>query len=486
MGKVAKKRSPTKRNPIKRSPAKKSIPKKRSPVKRSPVKRSPVKKSIPKRRSPSKRSPVKRSPVKRSPVKKSIPKRRSAVKKPTSGKRFVRSHDKFDMAINNYKPKVNFTYDPSVTYVDLAKYIFPKVKKIEGPVTFNVLKPTNNLKRILGRNPPLLLMIGDIHVGNESCFKCIQEDGCYTLYPFNSKKYNFISILNDIGEKYQVDLFLENWYNKAWRKTDNFGKFISGDRSLSALEQLDSDLAACSTRHVNVMQEILCPYNNINVHFGDPRKSFDDQNVRSENIRDLYDSIDGLIFFMKQKNFSFKEFAIFMKQIYPQEKISDIIELLRVRFMHGMKHFFQYMRTNKIMEKYSKVHKQIRQLPNELQDIFYKFNLDTIMSFEYNLLDEDISELSIENQYNKIMEMISKTSILNSFWLGVSTVDLYSLSRALKTPTRGGLPSQLSVFYFGNKHISNMITFLVQNELYELSTEHSFFSESPKCLKLNT
>ena len=70
------------------------------------------------------------------------------------------------------------------------------IKTIEGPVNSIILKPNKNLYEKLGRNGPIIMLLGDYHDVRKAnrCETCIISDGCYSLY----KKSSLITYLDTI------------------------------------------------------------------------------------------------------------------------------------------------------------------------------------------------------------------------------------------------------------------------------------------------
>jgi hypothetical protein len=98
----------------------------------------------------------------------------------------------------------------------------------------------------------------------------------------------------------------------------------------------------------------------------------------------------------------------------------------------------------------------------------------------------------IENSDN-IETLPNITKILYRMPLKIFLVDMYTISRSLKT-FKGGLPSQLSVIYLGGIHIQNIMYLL--NDLYtsvqkygkEIDTNNISFDyvkNIDKCAKKN-
>jgi len=382
-------------------------------------------------------------------------------------------------------------YDPSLSYLDVLPYL-SKIRYIEGPVRYLVMTPTERLKNILGRNPPIIIALGDEHEIRTKCGLCGPGNGCYTLYESELNGNSFLGYFNKLGEKFQVDFFYESWVNKQYRKQlaeEKLGKskYVF---SKSALVDMMYLLRECSMKHTNISQYISCPYKSINTHYVDVRKNFSGiediylerrdgkLNIKNTSIKEyseIFENIDGIIPYMKDKDFTFTEFKTIFENVFKGEKVGDVLDLMIQRFTIGADRFYkEVFRTNPLMIKYSKVHKQIRQLPIELQDILYTYPIWTFQDFQ---LVEGINRMSDEVEYEIVMyNLKNRIHELDVNWLGVSGVDLYYLARTLKIPKWDsklgeGNPTQISLIYLGDNHINLTKDFLVKSGLFIINKE---------------
>jgi hypothetical protein len=411
---------------------------------------------------------------KRSRRKKSIKKARSKRRSPK-------------MSIKTF---TKFNYDSSISYNDILPHL-DKIKFIEGPVRYIVLTPTNRLEEMLGRNPPLIVCLGDIHQGNDVCKNCDEQsddqEGCYTLYGNRITENNkdLLGYFDQLGKKFKVDFFFEEWKSKLWRKEVAVGlPFILTPHKNSALAMLVSRIPTCAIKkELFENEKNPCPYKFMNVHYVDIRKNFDDNGIlnviesgeaekylkTSSNLDfiDLYDNIDGLIDYMKVKDFKFKKFINIIQSVYKDIDPEELLDLMILRFTVGANTFFKrYFRENPIMKKYSKVHKQISQLPEDLQELMYTYSIRT-MDQKFFTEYEELINSDMETKYESIMYLLEMSHQIDINWFGLSGVDLYYIARTLKVPT-GGSPTQLSLVYLGDGHINFIGGFLLKHGLYKI------------------
>jgi len=519
MRKSPKKRSTRRKSPIKRSTRRKSTSRRKSPVKRKSTSRrkSPTKrKSTSRRKSPTKRKSTSRrkSPVKRKSTKRRVSSPRKETvyqgynkQVPSSYVPHMKGSPNALVPVHQQQRLTALQYNPSLSYLDVLPYL-SKIKAVEGPVRYLVLTPTPKLKNMLGRNPPTIVGLGDSHRGRQKCASCKPVDGCYTLYEAELNGNSLLGYFNKIGERFQVDFFYEAWVTKQWRKQSARGNVIEfqGYENGSALYDITDFVTVCSMKHTNVAQYISCPYKTMNTHYVDVRKNFRDATFLEErngelviadpSIKDyseIFDNIDGLLMYMKQMSFSFAQFKKIFEGAFRGERVGDVLDLILKRFELGADRFYKTVfRTNPLMIKYSKVHKQIRQLPQELQDIMYTYD---IWSFDNDFrlpnaggAGDQRSGKSDEEKYETVMStLVNDITNLDAHWLSVSGVDIYYMARTLKIPSRKSLnvdahPTQLSLVYLGDNHIANIKDFLVRNRLFEVDIEARQRDLEDKCV----
>jgi len=96
-----------------------------------------------------------------------------------------------------------------LTPPEIANIINQNLVQLNGPMYGALLIPKDEFTQILGRTPPVFLLLGDYHVGNKQCKTCPMGT-CYSLYKDNPTFYKFLSKLaKDFN--ISIDLFLEHW-----------------------------------------------------------------------------------------------------------------------------------------------------------------------------------------------------------------------------------------------------------------------------------
>ncbi len=457
------KKSHAKKSHAKRQQHKKSNPKK-SPVKKSPVKKSPVKKS-PVKKSPVKKSPVKKSPVKKSPVKRSPAKRSSVKKSAFRKKRFK----KFEVKeVEQSQDLTQYSFYREIERVrnwnadTIADILKSQIKSVEGPISISILKPTTKLNKILGREGPVYLLFGDMHVGNFRCKDdCLMKDNCFSFYMNNPSIVNF---LNTIGKHIHTDLFFEMWLSKHRRHNlyrenfDNRNQKFLGREATSALNEIRGYLVHCLSYDPNLKKK--CKALNFYVHMSDPR------HLEQDNI-------DGLL--REHMSYeSYEEFKSLWKKNFNDFSLNEFLNLVWERVRLGPEEFLKkFIRHHPMFVKHSKINKQLSKIPNELQDIFYndyiQDNFDNKCQLPQNV--KSISHLDERLKYNYLKDIVAykkdkyDNEVNKCYWSGdIADLDLYFLGRSLKIPENGPY-TKLGVAYFGDHHVRNITNLLVNHDL---------------------
>ncbi len=389
------------------------------------------------------------------------------------------------------------------TIINIIKDI---LKKVEGPISYFLLKPTDKMKQMLGHRPPIIILFGDRHTGDNKCIECKEEDGCLSFYGGNPSVSNFFSYLSRIAH---VDVFLETWYSKTDRELGKIKGKHKKDYN-SALVEFKKFISPC----LSLKDKKDCTVKDYYIHMSDPRYHYDPRKIDSIfQIIAKYDlpmfklQVDELLKDKDGYNPDYREVLIL------------VLEALELGTKEFIKKVFRY---NPIIQKFSKIYKQLSKLPEELQDLIYNNYFDTIeeadkplykcmkphkflMSFDYTKFqypsdDESIikykddiigrAELPVEPLYkdlrNKINSypMIEKQGSFCSL-LGVSSgLDLYYLGRTFKKAydeQKKETVSEISIGYFGAAHVKNIVNFLSKNGLYEIIEDK--YNDS-KCLRL--
>ena len=360
----------------------------------------------------------------------------------------------------------------------IIKQLLSDIKILDGPISFSILIPTKKLNKILKRQAPIMILLGDEHSCGSRCIDNMKtQSGYYSLYDDTFLKYidNFA-----LTNKIKIDFFIENWIDK-----DIDNPVFKSNKTNSAIYYMLENVTKCYRKKNN------CEYNNIYFHYGDPRNSNNqDINIILKNgFSNTYLELQNKIKMLNRLN--------------NNNLLNDItlLEILKKRIELGSNEFIKFAIDNQVMQKYSKVIKQLKQLPDELQKLFLDYNnyhkensyknnfCNNIDNYNneyknyYNIFKKinsinDYTEYNNEKYYNFdiIKKIISRNDNIDSsdkynikrnecFFYGiVPTLDLYTLSRSLKLVTQ----SKLCIYYLGNDHIQTMINFLSDKKLYTI------------------
>jgi hypothetical protein len=403
------------------------------------------------------------------------------------------------------------------TIINIIKDI---LKKVEGPASYCLLKPTDKMKDILGHRPSIIILFGDIHYGDKKCLECKEEDGCLSFYGGNPTIHNFFSYMSRIAH---VDVFLETWYTKVDRELGRI-KSKSSKTHNSALVEFKKFSSPC----FNLKDKKDCQVKDYYIHMSDPRYSNDPKNI---------DGIFEIIATYDLPSFKLQIELILTDKEGNHPDYREVIILCIQALELGTKEFMnKVFRYNPIIQKFSKTYKQLSKLPEKLQDLIYNKYFDTLtslkqignytvnrsdiskcmqpqkMSFDFNytkfkypshnkdiVIYEDDSgrgDIPAEVFYEGLKEILKtysrpkkqQTDKDKSFCslIGLDTgLDFYYLGRTFKksyNEQKEEKVSEISVGYFGANHVNNIMEFLVRNGLYTL--EDKYILDDSKCLRL--
>ena len=308
-----------------------------------------------------------------------------------------------------------------------------------------VMIPNKILLKELGKEGPVLVLLGDVHTGNEKCdFICQPKGGCYSLYTPST----FLKFVDKLAKKHSisVDFFLEIWLSESVRRAMSHGVLHNQDPGShnSAIMESILEAAAC-TSHMSDR----CHFPHVRTHLSDPRRV---------DLLSKYNA-EWLMFniFNELSMYSVDKYRAKLEEIYPGFQSSYLLSLISrmCRSEYTMHDFF----SEPFFQKYSRVYHEWVQLPRQVREVILnksekerhiKFKRkDESREFgEYKIL---FDKLIIENLYdfNPILKPRSQSAIY------VLLVDIYTIARALKR-FRHGLDSELSIIYLGNDHIKNI------------------------------
>lgn len=384
----------------------------------------------------------------------------------------------------------------------LINLIHGKLKTIEGPVSYYLLKPTQKMKEIMRGRPPIIILFGDIHSKNNKCsIQCKEEDGCFSFYGDNPTITNFFSYISKFAT---VDLYLEMWFDKTRRTKKQLDMYHKLEGQSSALGEFRSFVKPC----LNLEDKKDCQVKDYRIHMTDPRGAFQSNNI------------DSIMSYAITK-YDFQKFKRHVKKYLPDVDYRKLMTLALQSLKLGTKEFMKKVfRYNSIIQKFSKVYKQLSKLPIELQNLiynnyYYETSSDTsklcmkpepnmppfdFKNFEYPKEDiivyrdfEQVIDINPEDMYNSIQEITRKYKIRDDLDISICNMtgfttglDFYYLGRTFKLTKddKSNLNvsgNEISIGYFGDGHVEQIQKFLVNNGLYTL--EISKFNND-KCLRL--
>ena len=368
-----------------------------------------------------------------------------------------------------------------LTPPEIANIINQNLVQLTGPIYGVLLLPKAEFTEILGRVPPVFLLLADDHIGNTQCADCPMGT-CYSLYKDNPTFYKFLSKLaKDFN--ISIDLFLEHWTGPEEREKNVFrGK--SKIRENSALIESSNLMIPCiGQRKENKLRQS-CFFTEFRTHNADPRKTY-------YNHFDRYTGDTILVFlnyFTKQNSA-----AISLHNVYPgfnvyQELLSlysakDNVETINLYFNSAF--FKEYSRTlhefyqlpipvqTELMERL------LNEAKNDTGEQYMMSRDSSIRTEMVTALTDFIRDNSKINE-SKLQVIIEKALYTLSISFGATLVDIYTISRALKS-FDGGLSSQLSVVYQGVYHIGREF-FLLATYYDAVQTWSSPTAETDKCI----
>jgi hypothetical protein len=397
----------------------------------------------------------------------------------------------------------------NMTPLQIAGQLERDLQQLEGPIYASVLVPKPELERILGRKPPVFLLVGDSHNGIHMCDSCKKPE-CYSLYKNKGKgndRSTFLDYLDDQTKKnWIIDVFFEKWYGKDFRKSgkkshdrsdifdynpnERESSHAKGEQA-SSLHDWSYILRPCIGYIQNPIKykannTSQCDYTHFRIHEGDVRHASYD-NIFEKILRSLCYNI--LSFKKEQFDNYLYTFDRFKSKLE-----SDLFDTTRdIGFTRGMgftecMDFITLMCTDgttikSVIEhpasKYGRTIHELNQLPRELYDgiinnpelglVFDNSSNNTILKqfrphilhlcqllknimANSTILGKGITKDEL-NQYAQIVKLfIEKSGVLH---FNTAIVDLYTIARALKPFKKGyetSLYSQLAVSYFGTAH----------------------------------
>jgi hypothetical protein len=208
--------------------------------------------------------------------------------------------------LNNNKTK-NEYYDVIINNA--------RIKKLSGPVTFQILEPNievfKRLKRDYNIQLPIVILVGDEHYSSEGqCKNCNIEKNCYPIY-----SNEFISLLDNLSNKgFSVDIYTENIITEKMREyllkanDDRILTYLKKKfelyRKNEMLPMLRENILSCYIKELKGtdIYDKFCPSKNIRWHYADVRFNINFKKYSMEskffylfNIQEQIKDLVGLI-----------------------------------------------------------------------------------------------------------------------------------------------------------------------------------------------
>jgi hypothetical protein len=351
-----------------------------------------------------------------------------------------------------------------MTPLEISNEIINDINRLEGPVYTALLIPNDKLKQILGYNPPVILLLGDYHTGNDKCTSCILDKKCYSLYDTS-----FLNYLNTkaVESNWSIDLFLENnWTLKKDLESSNVIKEVMGS---SALYNIRGNLKDCIGSRQTKFKPY-CDFDNFRTHDTDPRylNNMKDDRYITQDHKYTGDSLTRrLSYFSKKGSYiTIKDINIF-KQLLETEfqgfTANEILE--QMKKILSNKTPIDFFLDEPFFQAHSRMYHEFAQLPVPIRNTLHK-NMKSVYKYtteeEYEYDQEDLDRyfdlfLNTDKYDPTVSYQTFPDDLTGNINFTLLSVDLYTISRALK---KFEPLSQLSVIYQGKTHIMNEIGLL--------------------------
>ena len=322
-----------------------------------------------------------------------------------------------------------------ISPTEIANLLSP-IESFEGPIHAKVMIPNARLYEELGRQGPVLVLLSDIHNGNnKKCDKiCDPKDGCYSLY----KPSTFIRFVDTLAKQHSisVDVFIELWLPESSRAASRVESKYN-----SALVDVLRETVSCTSRMAR------CPFPHVRTHLSDPRIVDPKSKYNAEAI---FSTLKFAV--------NIKEYPEGLESLYSGFGGTYLISLMsRMCTSSYTMHDFV---SEPFFQKYSRTYHEFAQLPKKIQSSFLKQSNKYLKQIPAH--HKLRSELFFKNLIHEGFYDSNTNPVqfeVESIPIYAQLVDIYTISRAIKL-FRGGLDSQLSVMYFGDSHTKGISTLI--------------------------
>ena len=373
------------------------------------------------------------------------------------------------------------------------------ISSISGPVSFYYFRPTNKFSKL-----PLIMLFGDYHKSQENVSNSSMEkkSDCY-----NISDPELLKLFDTLGsEDYPVDFYTE---------TSFVGTGTTFDGEMKSLTT--GDMVSCYHHRLRDTKYDKCPTQNIRWHAGDILKASDrygSKYIDNKNSNNTLSEYKNTSKNYKGNLYVESELELVFSMIKNGETLTkEYFERTSYRTFENFKHFIKYIFWDNNFQNFGSA------IFSELSDTSYqsainkqfkKQSLDELKNTNiwvklYSLSLKKIFEEYTKEELKKIQTEIESTTLENiheeskqKAWKSISAItwplsDIYVLARMLKKPTDNNI-SSLSIGYFGNAHIRNIVYLLSSLDTildmkdgskYELVTSIDFDkSKKSRCLRM--
>jgi hypothetical protein len=343
------------------------------------------------------------------------------------------------------------------------------IQNMSGPVSTYYLCPTKSIyDSKTTQFFPLLLLFGDAHRSYEnSCSPCDYTNMCYKISdPYLLKKIDALST-----PTHPIDFYTETLLE------DTGEGFKNG-----YMEELTTqNMIVCSNHQLKTTNPTeyakKCPTQNIRWQGGDPRHSMNysesffvalDKNFKQLIVtRQLAPTLELL------KQYHFETIAEVKQFFNPIMEIAltgpGMHDALYTQFTNNV--FLFLSKGNSLILK--QINKQTH--PEFKRIEFWKNLFKMSLQFEFEKYKvDDMASYALTDMFNLLdnLEQTPDLHLINALLLFIMSpfMNIYAIARILKQPEKG-VRSTMSICYFGNDHIENMV-FLLKHIGYELVFEN--------------
>ena len=308
----------------------------------------------------------------------------------------------------------------------LAEEFTRHINQFEGPIDAHILAPKC-------ANLPSLILFGDLHEGE---FKCSNAT-CLSFY-----NESFLSLLNEFSRLKGIttDFYIEHW-----------GDLVEPLNCSSALEYI-----------INNIQKYKLNYEQIEIHFGDPRKV--------SNCDLIGDQIIGRFFVSISDDTSLYKFLVFCKVKFGAEyKMLEVVrQILQIK---SLQDYFNIP----FIKRFSRTYHQFNKLPLQIKEEIYNRH----EKFFYTMTNDRRQKIQ------QVKMIIDKLIAGDTFPIDIDPDIDYHLFEVLFAPlvdiyiiSSICISSHFVVTYLGQAHSIKIMSHLAK--FYDV--KYSYYQASPKCI----